>query len=363
MSEALRIKPDTQFVGEVMDEGGADLNKCYQCATCSSVCELSPENAPFPRKQMILAQWGMKEKLLGDPAIWLCHNCGDCTTYCPRGAKPGEVFGALRNQAIQFFAFPRFVGKIVANPKLWPLLYAFCGIILGILALAAPRETGTEKLVFGNLFEPHVLEYFFFTVSGLVVIAFLGGFLKFMKAMKASGANGNLFAGLIPAIVEIMAHSRFGKCKDESLRHWGHFLTLWGFVWLATVSTIEGFMMMFGSLTTPLPMTHPIKIFGNAGAVIILIGCLMLLGGRLSNADKKASSTYFDWFFIWTLTGIVATGILSEFLRLAQVGWLMFSIYFIHLILVFSLFLFAPYTKFAHLVYRTVAMAVSGGKK
>ena len=370
MADAIHVRHDEQFVCDVMGKGGADVQKCYQCATCSAVCELSPDDSPFPRKQMLLTQWGMKEKVLGDPSIWLCHNCGDCTTYCPRGAKPGEVFGALRNQAIQFFAFPRFVGKLVASPKLWPLLFAFCGIILGIIAVAAPKEEVSNRLIFGNLFAPHVLEYLFFTISGLVTIAFLAGFLKFLKATRASGADGNLFAGLIPAIVEIMAHTRFGKCKAERLRHWGHFLTLWGFAGLAFMGTVVGIGTMVGLMHTPLPFWDPampvesvLKIFANVSAVVILIGLIMLLIARYGNTEKKASSTYFDWFFLWTLTGIVATGILSEFLRLSQIKWVMFPTYFVHLILVMALFIFAPYTKFAHLVYRTLAMAVARGKK
>ena len=88
MAETLLIEPDSAFIQEVLTCGGSELKKCFQCATCSSVCELSGNGANFPRRLMIEAQWGLKEKVLADPAIWLCHNCGDCTVNCPRGAGP-----------------------------------------------------------------------------------------------------------------------------------------------------------------------------------------------------------------------------------------------------------------------------------
>jgi quinone-modifying oxidoreductase, subunit QmoC len=51
------------------------------------------------------------------------------------------------------------------------------------------------------------------------------------------------------------------------------------------------------------------------------------------------------------------TGMLTEITRLANWAGISYGIYFIHLMFVFSLFAYLPFSKLAHLVYRTTAMA------
>jgi quinone-modifying oxidoreductase subunit QmoC len=51
------------------------------------------------------------------------------------------------------------------------------------------------------------------------------------------------------------------------------------------------------------------------------------------------------------------TGLMAELSRLIDVAPLAYLFYYMHLVSVLMLFIYMPYTKFAHLVYRTVAMA------
>jgi quinone-modifying oxidoreductase subunit QmoC len=367
MPGALIIEPNVAFIASVMRAGGGDLKKCYQCATCSVICTLSPADAPFPRRQMVQAQWGLKDQLVADPAIWLCHNCGDCTTHCPRGAKPGEVFGALRNEAIQHFAVPGFLGRLLSRPAGLVVLLLTGALAFGALALVGPMGASgaaapERAFEFANLYPLWLIETCFFSLSGLIVIAFLAGIARFVRALRASGADGPILAGLVPAGLAIMAHSRFAQCGQERGRYIGHLATFWGFLGLAGVSTVVGFATMFGVMETPLAQTNPLKILGNASGLVAIAGVVLLLADRVRDPVKRAASTYFDWFFVGTLTGVIATGALIQFLRLAQMVPSMYVWYFVHLVLIFALFVSAPYTKFAHVAYRTVAMAALGRK-
>ncbi len=361
MPDTLVMQPDSEFIHAVIAGGGRDVKKCFQCATCSSVCSLSTDARPFPRKQVLEAQWGLKEQLIGDPAVWLCHDCGDCTVRCPRGARPSSIMGAIRREAIKALAVPRFMGSIVANPQAVWLLFAFPILVLALIATWPLRIEPGHRLEFAYLFPQARLEALFFTLSFLVLLAFTAGAAHFLRVLRASGADGPILPALVPALTEILSHRRFSKCTAEKDRYWGHLLVLYGFVGLALVGTIVGIGSLAGLMHTPLPLLNPLKLFANVCALVIFVGVVLLLIERFRNGETRQASTYFDCFFLLTLAGTVTTGILSEVLRLEQTQIWMFSIYFIHLTLIFALFLYAPYSKFAHLLYRTLAMAASWG--
>ena len=89
------IEPDLEFIRDLSRQTGEPYKKCFQCGTCAATCPISPDMHPFPRKEMAWAAWGMKDRLVADPDVWLCHQCNDCSLRCPRGARPGDVLAAV----------------------------------------------------------------------------------------------------------------------------------------------------------------------------------------------------------------------------------------------------------------------------
>jgi quinone-modifying oxidoreductase subunit QmoC len=74
------------------------------------------------------------------------------------------------------------------------------------------------------------------------------------------------------------------------------------------------------------------------------------------NRLKQTTSTYFDWVFILILLFIAITGFMTEILHYARVDELRYPVYFAHLVLVLTLFIYLPYSKFSHFLYRTIAL-------
>jgi len=377
MSDATVIKPDLAFVNEIIKGGGESLKKCYQCATCSVVCNVTPEGNPFPRKEMVLAQWGQKDKLITSPDVWLCHQCSDCTAYCPRGAKPGEVLNAIRKQSIKHVAMVPLFAKIATDPKLIWLLFAIPMVLFyAILAVlgngnfTAPRAEGNIMAYHKFVPVPVIDTVFILTALFAGVSAFVG-IKRLWNGMKAQAgemkSSGSLSGDIVSSITTILGHTKFADCNVNRTRQWGHMLLFYAFAGLAVVTTwaiiyLYGFELLgiqpFGPFhfgESPYPNSDPVKILALISSIAFAAGVVILLLNRLGKAGKAGIGSYFDWIFLTIVIGVGATGMLAWALRLAdmEVGYL---VYYFHLVFVWSLFAYAPYSKFAHLFYRTTAM-------
>jgi quinone-modifying oxidoreductase, subunit QmoC len=379
MANEIIAKPDLKFVNEIVKGGGESLKKCYQCATCSVVCNLTPADNPFPRKEMIYAQWGMKDKLFANPDIWLCHQCSDCTAYCPRGAKPGEVLNVIRKLSIENYSVPSFMGKLVGNPGALVLLLAVPTVIfliilagLGHMNLASIRNEAGQ-IAYSSLIKSYFIDGVFVPIFMFAVVSLAIGVTRYWKDMiKATGVKpqGSIVSAITETISEIVAHKRFEQCNVTIARKMAHMLVFFSFIGLAITTAwavlyLYGFEIMEAMGKTPYswllgpspyPLINPMKILANASALGLLIGISLVISNRLKNKERAGGGGYYDWLFIYIVFAIMATGILSELVRLADIAVLAYIIYFAHLIVVFFLFAYAPFSKMAHMAYRATAM-------
>jgi quinone-modifying oxidoreductase subunit QmoC len=90
--------------------------------------------------------------------------------------------------------------------------------------------------------------------------------------------------------------------------------------------------------------------------VLLVVGGVLLVVNRFGDRDKAGSSTAFDTYFLTLVALVIVTGVLAEVARLTLSTEFAFAVYVTHLGVVLSLFITVPYSKFAHLLYRPLAM-------
>jgi quinone-modifying oxidoreductase subunit QmoC len=384
---SVNVQPDISFIKDMKEAGGDTLKKCFQCATCSVVCPLSSDENPFPRRQMIFAQWGLKDQLLGDPNVLLCHQCGDCTAYCPRGAKPGDVMGAIRAYAYTHYGWPSFLAKLASRAQNLPILVGIPALIIFIMYLISgshvPASEDFIQFGYGHFFghwdwkvipkTTFFIDFFMIPTAALSLFAAFKGVTAMWKKMSDKAGVGKAIYQpsplqfvkefLWPSIVEIVGHDRFKKCETNKDRVRGHQPLMWAFIALLFVTGYSFFAQdilgqFFPSLHGPMSMWNPVKIIANIAAIALITGTAILWGNRNQmEKEGRSSNTFYDWFLIWMIMAVGITGFGAELLRLINVPSLGYLTYYLHLVAVMMLFLYMPYTKFAHLVYRTFAMA------
>jgi len=379
MAEAVLVRPDRKVVEDIIAAGGGDLKRCMQCANCSVVCELSDGEGPFPRKEMVWAQWGLEDRLVSDPDIWMCHQCNDCSARCPRGARPGDVLAALRRHAVQFYAIPRFLARWVNDARMLPVTLLIPVVLLALAVVARDPIAGAlgleaEHELYAAFFPHWMLIGLFGSLTTLTFVLALVSLARFWGAMSAADREAGVYraaAGVVAsfalALKSILTHDRFGFCEAQAPRRLSHLAVFYGFLALFVVTvwaTIDLYLNPVLGIEAryPFGLLHPMKLLANVGGVALVFGAVRVVRSRLEDTRGTPTSTAFDWTLVWVVLGVGLTGFVAEIFRftiapdsgLRTVAW---SFYFVHLVLVFQLLVYLPYSKLAHLLYRTVAMA------
>ena len=353
------IAPDIEFKKELKKISGSSLNECIQCGNCSAVCTLAPADKPFPRKEMIWAAWGLKDKLIANPDIWLCHQCGDCSASCPRGVNPADILASVRQLSYKYYARPAFMGRMLSDPRWLPLAIVLPVIIITSVLLLAGTFTIPEGPVIYSKFFPHPWLNGSFSLITLMVYGMSAfGFIKFSNDLKLNFPDAkptmNLFRSLLQLKNEVLTHSKFGSCKSLKSRRVAHFLVFYGFLLLLLVTIYA--IVAAVTHNYPLSITNPFKIIGNMASLMLIVGLSIYIINRLVNRDIAGNSNYSDWLLLVSFFLLTVSGVIVELARFNN--WhLAYHFYFFHLICVWFVIIYLPYTKFAHMIYRLIALS------
>ena len=134
-------------------------------------------------------------------------------------------------------------------------------------------------------------------------------------------------------------------------------------IWLVLVFVfIPHYLELLGAdglhsfFKVPIDLPHPVKILGALSGLALVVGGILLIYRRWTNKDEVGANGYTDYLFLYVMFFAGLTGVFSWLSRLTGVPMLAYVNYFIHLVCVFFLLWYMPYSKFAHMIYRSLAL-------
>ena len=289
------------------------------------------------------------------------------------------MLGAVRKLSIEHYAMSGFLGRALGDSKFLFFLFAIPVFILGILVPVVGHQipaqylgehlrlphylwevmASNKPIVYADNFMPvPFIDTIFGAAAAFAFLGFIVGVARYWRDLSAGGAEARMPLGkaIIAMVTEFLAHKKFKKCEVTVDRSRSHLFVFYGFVGLAITTTWAIFYLYGLQRESPYPLYDPMKILGNLSGIALLLGISWVISNRNRNEKKAGKGSYYDWLFISIILTIVVTGLLSEILRLLNIPVIAYPVYFIHLVTIFFLFAYAPFSKMAHMVYRATAL-------
>ena len=378
----MSTRVDPLFLEKMHDFGAFDINACFNCGNCSAVCPLSSENDSFPRKMIRYAQIGDRDRLLGCKELWLCYYCGECSDTCPREAEPGEFMASARRYAIASLD-PTGISRLLYTSRFFTAVFLTVITALFSLVFIAMRGAtapGPPDL-FGFLsFE--IIHDVGLAVIGVALLAAAAGIIRMIRQLsravppapdEGKRTRKDFLKKLVPAvknvIAELTVEQRYRDCEDTETgipwyrnRWFIHWTIMWGFIGLLAATGLDYVWLIFGDKLPgqPDPLWWPNRLLGNIAGILLIYGTTLTIISRLRKPDKYSShSLLSDWLFIWLLFLTGLTGFVVELTAYLPEGasWI-YIVFLIHVVLGMEIVFLLPFTKFAHSLYRPLALLI-----
>ena len=379
----MSIRVDATFIEEIKKYGAFDVNACFNCGNCTAVCPLSEGQDTFPRKMIRYSQLGARDRLIASKEIWLCYYCGECSDTCPRLAEPGEFMASARRYLISSFDLSG-ISHLLYTSKIFTAV--FMTILSGLFSLVLLYDRGSMEHTIPDMFRFIPFEVIHNLGLGVIVAALVVAFAgvgRMVWALKVSldhehtekqasqkpqGLTSRLFPAVKNVITELVVLKRYRDCEEEPkapwyLSHWFiHWTIMWGFIGLGVATGIDYLLMIVADKipAQPDPLWYPTRMLGNVAGLFLMYGTSLAIISRFRKPDKFYShSLLSDWLFLWLLFLVGLTGFLLELAIYLPTGTTWgYVIFFVHVVIGMEIVVLLPFTKFAHAVYRPIALLI-----
>ncbi|MCK9398941.1 MAG: 4Fe-4S dicluster domain-containing protein [Bacteroidales bacterium] len=359
---AIRVNP--RFIDDLEGFGAEDVQLCYQCGDCSTICTHADEVFKFPRKSMRQLQMGLERKIETTLEPWLCYYCGQCSEQCPREADPGETMMSLRRWLISRYDFTGIARQFFKSKAVEIISLLAIALLTGAFFIYYGFSSGNIHIYDGEgAFIPSSFIHRFDLSLGLILAIFLiiGAIRMWYFTMIRGGTvpvpwwlylkQSYLFPW------HFFTQKRYAECEVKR----GHRVFM---PWIIHLGLMLGYvtmlilvMVFIEQLQAGPAIQWQVHIFGYLASIGLIAGTIYFIRNRVKKnyvQYKKSHST--DWVFVVLLFLIVVTGILQHiFHRTGLYEWSNVT-YVIHLMCVVPWLFRMPFSKWAHLVYRPLAM-------
>lgn len=310
-------------------------------------------------------QMGLEGRIETTLEPWLCYYCGQCSEQCPRDADPGETMMSLRRWLITKYDFTGIARQFFKSKTTEILIIVAIGLLSGAFLLLWGFSFGNIHIYDGQgAFLPSSFIHRYDLIIG-------GAMLFFLLANAIRMWYYSMFKGVsypvpwwlyIKEIFELPIHfftqKRYAECESNGQQKvympWIIHLGLM----LGYVTMLLLVMIWIEPLQAGPEIRWSVHIFGYLATISLVAGTVYFIWHRAIKKNyaqyKKSHGT--DWVFIVLLFFIVLTGIFQHILHRTGMYAAANIIYVIHLMVVTPWLLRMPFTKWAHLVYRPLAM-------
>ena len=305
----------------------------------------------------------------------LCHDCRVCYYAC-MFTPPHEfainipqILSEARVESYKQWSWPGFLGHAFKQTSITLVLAGIVSLIvvlLGLLLAGPPRlfaaHTGPGAFYAIVPYLAMVIPAVALFVYGIAV-----WFRGTVRAWSDTDGKPDQTVGgraLLQAIGAALGlrylqgggpGCSYPDERPSSSRRVYHSFVFWGFMSDFASTTLAFIYQDFFHRLPPYPLASAPVVFGAAGGVLLIIGTAGLLWFKWKSdrAPADARAYGMDYTFLITLGLTALTGMLVLIFRTTTA---LGSLLVLHLALIAALFITAPYGKFVHFLYRSLAL-------